>query len=151
MHLMSRRAAIVAVCAASAVALSASANAASESFKVDLTGAQQVPPVETPAEGSADLTYDPATRVLTWTVAYSGLSAPATMAHFHGPAAAGKNGPVAVWISVKDASVDSPIKGQATLTPEQAQQFSAGEWYINVHTSAHPGGEIRGQVTPPKS
>jgi hypothetical protein len=110
-----------------------------------------VPPVDTPAKGSADLTYDPATRMLTWTVTYSGLSAPATMAHFHGPAAAGKNGPVAIWISVKDAAVDSPVKGQATLTPEQAAQFSAGEWYINVHTSAHPGGEIRGQVVPPKS
>jgi hypothetical protein len=151
MHLFSRRAAMAAVCAAGAMALSGSANAASESFKVDLTGAQQVPPVETPAKGSADLTYDPATRVLTWAVSYSGLSAPATMAHFHGPAAAGKNGPVAIWISVKDASVSSPIKGQATLTPEQAQQFSAGDWYINVHTQAHPGGEIRGQVLPPKS
>ncbi len=150
MHLISRRTAMIAV-AAGAMAFSVSANAASENFKVDLTGAQQVPPVETPAKGSADLTYDPATRVLTWTVTYSGLSAPATMAHFHGPAAAGKNGPVAIWISVKDASVNSPVKGQATLTQEQAQQFSAGEWYINVHTQAHPGGEIRGQVTPPKS
>ena len=99
MHLMSRRAAMVVVCAAGAVALSVSANAAAENFKVDLTGAQQVPPVDTPAKGSADLTYDPATRMLTWTVTYSGLSAPATMAHFHGPAAAGKNGPVAIWIS----------------------------------------------------
>ena len=150
MHLISRRTAMIAV-AAGAMAFSVSANAASENFKVDLTGAQQVPSVETPAKGSADLTYDPATRVLTWTVTYSGLSAPATMAHFHGPAAAGKNGPVAIWISVKDASVNSPVKGQATLTQEQAQQFSAGEWYINVHTQAHPGGEIRGQVTPPKS
>jgi CHRD domain len=151
MRLFSRRVVILAASAAGAIAWSVAANAASENFKVDLTGAQQVPPVETPAKGSADLTYDPATRMLTWTVTYTGLSAPATMAHFHGPAAAGKNGPVAIWISVKDASVDSPVKGQATLTPEQAQQFSAGEWYINVHTSAHPGGEIRGQVVPPKS
>ncbi len=151
MHLLSRRFLVLAGLTAGALAWSAAANAASETFKVDLTGAQQVPPVETPAKGSADLSYDPATRMLTWTVTYSGLSAPATMAHFHGPAAAGKNGPVAIWISVKDASVDSPVKGQATLTPEQAAQFSAGEWYINVHTSAHPGGEIRGQVVPPKS
>jgi hypothetical protein len=151
MHLLSRRFLVLAGLTAGALAWSAAAHAASETFKVDLTGAQQVPPVETPAKGSADLSYDPATRMLTWTVTYSGLSAPATMAHFHGPAAAGKNGPVAIWISVKDASVDSPVKGQATLTPEQAAQFSAGEWYINVHTSAHPGGEIRGQVVPPKS
>jgi hypothetical protein len=101
--------------------------------------------------GTADLTYDPATRVVTWSVTYSGLSAPATMAHFHGPAAAGANGPVTVWISNKGSAVESPIKGEATLTPEQAAQFTAGDWYVNVHTSTHPGGEIRGQVMPPKS
>ena len=124
--------------------------AASESFKVALAGAQQVPAVETSGTGSADLTYDPATRVLTWNLTYSGLSGPATMVHFHGPAAAGKNGPPVIWLSEKGAAVSDPIKGQATLTPEQSQQMTAGEWYINVHTQANPGGEIRGQVMPPK-
>jgi hypothetical protein len=126
------------------------AQAAPVSFTVALSGAQQVPPVQTSGSGSADLTYDPATRVVTWTVTYSGLSGPATMAHFHGPAAAGKNGPVKVWISKQGSAVESPIKGEATLTPEEAQQFAAGEWYINVHTKDHPAGEIRGQVVPPK-
>jgi hypothetical protein len=106
--------------------------------------------VQTGATGKADLTYDPATRVLTWNVSYSGLSGPATMAHFHGPAMQGKNAPPVVWLSEKGAAVSDPIKGQATLTPEQAQQMTAGEWYINVHTQANPGGEIRGQVMPPK-
>jgi hypothetical protein len=46
--------------------------------------------------------------------------------------------------------VESPIKGEATLSPEQAQQFTAGEWYVNVHTRDHPAGEIRGQVMAPK-
>ena len=124
--------------------------AAPMSFKVDLNGAQQVPPVQTGATGTADLTYDPATRVLTWDVNHSGLSGPATMAHFHGPATQGKNAPPVIWLSEKGAAVSNPIKGQATLTPEQAQQMTAGEWYINVHTQANPGGEIRGQVTPPK-
>ena len=64
--------------------------AASQSFKVTLNGAQQVPPVQTAATGTAELTYDPGTRVLTWTLNYRGLSGPATMAHFHGPAAAGE-------------------------------------------------------------
>jgi hypothetical protein len=98
-----------------------------------------------------ELTYDPGTRVLTWTLSYSGLSGPATMAHFHGPAAAGKNGPPVIWLSPKGSPVQAPVKGEATLTPEQAQQFSAGEWYINVHTQDHQAGEIRGQVMPPKS
>ena len=63
MYLMSRRIVILAACAAGAIAWSASANAAPQSFKVDLTGGQQVPPVETSGKGTADLTYDPATAL----------------------------------------------------------------------------------------
>jgi hypothetical protein len=148
--LISRRIVIPAVCAIALTGWAVGAQAASESFKVALTGAQQVPPVETSASGTANVTYDPATRVVTWDITYNGLSAAATMAHFHGPAAAGANGPVAVWLSHKGSAADSPLKGEATLTPEQAAQFTAGEWYINVHTAAHPAGEIRGQVVPPK-
>jgi hypothetical protein len=106
--------------------------AAPMSISVPLTGAEQVPPVQTPGKGTAELTYDPDTRIVTWTVTFSDLSGPATMAHFHGSPA------------------ESPIKGNATLTPDQAKEFSAGQWYINVHTSKNPTGEIRGQVTPPK-
>jgi CHRD domain len=153
---ISRRDVIVAVCltgiAGSGIAIwAASSEAAPLSFKVALTGDQQVPPVQTAATGTADLSYDAATRMLTWSVAYNGLSGPATMAHLHGPAAAGKNAAPVIWLSEKGAAVANPIKGNATLTPEQAQQMMAGEWYINVHTQANQGGEIRGQVMPPKS
>ncbi|MGD0315680.1 MAG: CHRD domain-containing protein [Xanthobacteraceae bacterium] len=148
---ISRRHLIVAACLTGIMTWAAPSQAAPQSFKVTLTGAQQVPPVQTSATGTADLSYDPATRVVTWSVTYSGLSGPATMAHFHGPAAAGKNGPPVIWLTEKGKPVENPIKGEATLTPEQAQQFSAGEWYINVHTQANPGGEVRGQVVPPKS
>ena len=68
-------------------AIAEAARADATSFKVPLTGAQCVPPVDTTGSGTAELTYDPATRVVTWTIAYSGLSSPSTMAHFHGPAA----------------------------------------------------------------
>jgi len=147
----SRRNILVAACSAGLVMLAQPVNAAPVAFKVDINGAQQVPPVQTGATGTADLTYDPASRVLTWNVTYSGLSGPATMAHLHGPAMQGKNAPPVVWLSEKGTPVSNPIKGQATLTPEQAQQMMGGEWYINLHTQANPGGEIRGQVTPPKS
>ena len=60
------------------------------SFKVPLTGKECVPPVDTTGSGTADLTYDPATRVVTWNISYTGLSSPSTMAHFHGPAAEAK-------------------------------------------------------------
>ena len=73
------------------------------------------------------------------------------MAHFHGPGAEGKNAGVLIWISKKGEPVTSPMTGQATLTPEQATQFMAGDMYVNVHTKDHPAGEIRGQVMPPKS
>src|ERR1700735_1979319 len=149
--LISRRDVVAAACSAALVVLAQPVVAAPMSFKATLNGAQQVPPVTTSATGTADLTYDPSTRVLTWNVSYSGLSGPATMAHIHGPAAAGKNAPPVIFLSEKGAAVANPIKGQATLTPEQAQQMMAGDWYINIHTQAHGDGEIRGQVVPPKS
>ncbi|ADG18623.1 CHRD domain-containing protein [Paraburkholderia atlantica] len=127
------------------------AQAAPVSFEVPLTGAQQVPPVQTPGSGNAKLTYDSSTRVVTWNITFSGLTSPTTMAHFHGPAPAGKNAGVKVWISQKGSTeVTSPITGQATLSPDEAKMFEAGDMYINVHTKNNPNGEIRGQVTPPK-
>jgi hypothetical protein len=147
---ISRRAVILAACLTT-TAWAELAQAAPESFKVQLTGAQMVPPVETAATGTADITYDPGTRVVSWTIIYSGLSGTATMAHFHGPAPEGKNAPVVIWLSKQGSPAESPMSGQATLTPEQAQQFEAGDWYVNVHTQAHPAGEIRGQVKPPRS
>jgi hypothetical protein len=130
---------------------SSSAQAAAMMMKVPLSGAQQVPPVQTPGSGNADLTYNPTTRMLGWNITYSGLTGPATMAHIHGPAPAGKNAGVEVWLSKQGQPATSPIKGEAVLTPEQAQQLMAGETYVNVHTAAHPGGEIRGQIVPPKA
>lgn len=127
------------------------ARADSTSFKVPLTGAQCVPAVDTSGSGAADLTYDPATRVVTWNITYSGLSSPSTMAHFHGPAKVGQNAPPVIWLSTQGSPPTNPMTGSATLTPEQAQQFSAGEWYINLHTQSHPAGEIRGQVIVPKN
>jgi hypothetical protein len=128
------------------------AQAAPVAFTVPLTGDQQVPPVQTSGSGTANLTYDAGTRVVTWNITFSGLSSQATMAHFHGPAAAGKNAGVKVWLSQKgNMEVSSPLSGQATLSPDDAKVFEAGEMYINVHTKNNPDGEIRGQVMPPKN
>jgi hypothetical protein len=121
------------------------------SFKVPLSGAQCVPAVDTTGSGTAELTYDPATRMVTWNITYSGLSSPATMAHFHGPAKQGQNAAPVIWLSTQGSPPASPMTGTATLTPEQAKQFSAGEWYVNLHSQSHPAGEIRGQVILPKS
>ena len=147
-NLLSRRA-ILALAGLACVSLVGSATAATVSFKVPLSGAEQVPPVTTAGKGSADLTWDPSTRVVTWDITDSGLTGPVTMAHFHN-GSEGKNGPVVIWLTKKDTEATGAIKGEATLTPEQAKVFEAGDWYINVHTKDHPAGEIRGQVKPPK-
>jgi hypothetical protein len=115
-----------------------------DKMKAALDGKQEVPATTSAATGTAEIDYDPASKKLSWKVTYSGLSGPATAAHFHGPAEAGKNAGVAV--AIPNAGT-SPVEGSATLTDAQAADLVAGKYYINVHTAANPGGEIRGQVT----
>jgi hypothetical protein len=114
-----------------------------DKMKATLDGKSQVPPNTSAASGAADIDYDPASKKLSWKLTYSGLSGPATAAHFHGPAEAGKNAGVAVAIP---NATSSPAEGSATLTDAQAADLTAGKYYVNVHTAANPGGEIRGQV-----
>lgn len=109
-----------------------------------LDGAQQSPPVATDGKGTAQLTFDTETKKLDWTIEYSGLSGAPAAGHFHGPADAGANAGVAVPL---EGDLASPIKGSATLTDAQAADLMAGKYYLNLHTAANKGGEIRGQVT----
>ena len=107
-----------------------------------LDAAQEVPPNDSAGKGTADVTFDTESKKLDWTIEYSGLTGDASAAHFHGPADAGANADVAVPIE----DPKSGAKGSATLTDAQATDLMAGKYYINVHTAAHPDGEIRGQV-----
>ena len=115
-----------------------------EKMKATLDGKSEVPPNASAGTGTADIDYDAATKKLSWKLTYSGLTGPATAAHFHGPAEPDKNAGVAVAIP---NATSSPTEGSATLTDAQAADLMAGKYYINVHTAANPGGEIRGQVT----
>jgi hypothetical protein len=108
-----------------------------------LDGASETPPKATDGKGAAEVTLDTTKRTLNWTIAYSGLSGPATMAHFHGPAAPGVAAGVAVPIT---GPMSSPLAGTAGLNDGQIGDLLAGLWYINIHTAKYPGGEIRGQV-----
>jgi len=112
-------------------------------FSTQMTGLNEVPPVATPATGRVDAVLDKDTRLFRWKMSFTGLSGPATAGHFHGPAEIGANASVA--LPLKDA-LKSPLEGRATLTPAQAADLLAGKWYANIHTAAHPGGEIRGQM-----
>ena len=126
-----------------AIAIASPASAEKMTMKLNLTGASEVPPNDSAAKGTADVTYDTASKMLTWKVTYSGLTGPATMAHFHGPAEPGKN--AGIMVPFKD--VASGAQGSATLTDAQATALMDGKMYVNVHTKAHSGGEIRAQVT----
>jgi hypothetical protein len=122
--------------------LSFAAQAETVMFHATLNAATEVPPKTSEGTGTLDATLDTSSKTLTWTLTYSGLTGPATMAHFHGPAAPGANAGVAV--PIKDTA--SGAKSSATLTDAQMADLEAGKWYANVHTTANPGGEIRGQV-----
>ena len=125
-------------------ALGACASAAGPSVTVSstLSSAAEVPPNQSTATGTLQGSYDKQSKLLSWKLVYSGLSGPATMAHFHGPAMAGENAGVVVPL----ANPASAAESTATLTDAQAADMLAGKWYINVHTAANPGGEIRGQL-----
>jgi len=128
------------------VASCASSSAGSNVVNMGATmnAASEVPPNTSAGTGTAVVKLDKATKTLSWTVSYSGLTGDATAAHFHGPAAPGANAPVVVPIAT--GSVPNPATGSKVLTDDQIADLTAGKWYVNVHTKANPGGEIRGQV-----
>jgi hypothetical protein len=112
-------------------------------FQATMKAATEVPPKDSSGTGTVEATLDTATKTLDYSATWTGLTGPATMAHFHGPALPGANAPVVVpW----GMNPTSPFKGSVTLTDAQIADLEAGKWYANVHTKANPGGEIRGQV-----
>ena len=117
--------------------------AATVSLKADLKAASEVPPIDSKGTGSVTANFDTASKQLSWKGTVSGLSGPATAAHFHS-GEVGKNGGVAVPIGGADKG---SFEGSATLTDAQAEELMTGKWYVNVHTAANKGGEVRGQVT----
>jgi CHRD domain-containing protein len=134
---------LLALVTGASLALAGPAFADKVALKAQLSGATEVPANTSKGTGTAAITFDTASKALSWKLNYSDLSGPATMAHFHGPAEAGKNAGVAVPIP----NTASGSEGTATLTDAQAADLLAGKYYVNVHTAANPGGEIRGQVT----
>lgn len=117
--------------------------AMAETVTAKLAATNEVPANPSTGMGTLEGSFDKQTKMLNWTVTYSGLTGPVKAGHFHGPAMAGQNSGVALGFT---GSVDSPIKGTATLTDAQAADLLAGKWYVNLHTAAHAGGEVRGQV-----
>ncbi|HEY3812525.1 MAG TPA: CHRD domain-containing protein [Caulobacteraceae bacterium] len=136
------KSAMMAMTAAAALSFAGTASAAVQHYSTKLAGPSEVPANDTKGTGKVEATLDTTTKTFSYKVTYSGLTGAPTMAHFHGPALAGVNAPPI--IVVKD--LPSPMKGTAVLTDVQIADLQAGKWYFNIHTSAHPGGEIRGQL-----
>lgn len=106
-----------------------------------LNGTQEVPPVNTSATGSAMIAVAP-DKTVSGSVSTSGLEGKA--AHIH-QAAPGMNGGVVIGL-VKNPDGSWSVPAGAKLTDEQYASYQAGNLYVNVHTAANPGGEIRAQL-----
>ncbi|WP_158856779.1 CHRD domain-containing protein [Lunatibacter salilacus] len=109
---------------------------------IQITGGEEVPSNNSTATGVFNGTYDKTTKILTYTLTFTGLT-PTNM-HFH-KGEIGVSGPVVIPIS--SAPYTSPINSMTpALTTEQESDLLNGLWYVNIHSAAFPPGEIRGQV-----
>ena len=113
------------------------------SSAIRLEGAQEVPPVTTLAKGKGEITVLP-DHIVSGSIKVSGVVA--TAAHIH-IAATGKNGPVIITL-VKKSDDTFDVPAGAKLNNAQYAAYQAGNLYVNVHSAAHPGGEVRAQIKP---
>jgi CHRD domain len=117
--------------------------ASAEGLKVSLSGDQEVPPVTTSASANGTITVSP-NKSVTGNITVSGMEP--TAAHIH-EAAQGENGPVIIPLT-KSSDTTWSVPAGAKLTDAQYKSYLAGNLYVNVHSAAHKGGEIRAQLRP---
>jgi hypothetical protein len=123
--------------------LAASLMAHAEDVKVTLTGAEEVPAVSTQAKGEGTITIGKDMSVAGH-VKTTGIEGIAAHIHLAEP---GKNGPPVITLT-KGADGSWSTPEGAKLTADQYEAFKAGNLYVNVHSAAHKGGEIRAQLKP---
>ena len=113
-----------------------------KTVNVNLSGSQEVPPVSSNASGSGSFTVGK-DGALKGSVTTKGVQG--TMAHIH-QGAKGQNGGVIIPLTKSGDTYAVP--DDKKLTEAQISAFKAGNLYVNVHSAAHKGGEIRGQLEP---
>ena len=125
----------------------ASALATTFSYSATLLGTNEVPPNGSPATGFASIVYDDVAATITVSVSWSGLTAPATAGHIHGPATTAQNAGVLFPFSGVPAAITGAIPTQSfAINSTQVGYLNGALLYVNIHTSNFPGGEIRGQI-----
>ncbi len=133
-----------------ALALGCAASAAPAAvivYNFSLDGLQEVGPNASPAFGNATVTLDTTANTLGWNITWAGLLGPITGMHFHGDANPGVNANVIINVG-NISGLISPSIGSAPITDPNEASIIAGLWYLNIHSTVFPGGEIRGQVVP---
>lgn len=136
------------IAAAAMLSFVGSAAAAEFVFETTLSGANEVPANDSPATGFATGVYDDVANTFTFEWSISGLlgSPSSPGSHIHA-GFVGENGPIVFGFNNPDGTW--PLDGSATwtdLTPEQVDRLFDGGYYLNFHTSAFPGGEVRGNL-----
>lgn len=120
-----------------------SSTAFAKNVVVQLSGKNEAPPVSTQATGQGTITVND-DKSVSGSITTTGIVP--TAAHIH-TGAEGKSGPVSVPL-VKSGDSGFSVPPGAKLTDDQYKAYQAGDLYVNVHSAAHPDGEIRGQLKP---
>jgi trimeric autotransporter adhesin len=116
-------------------------------FEAPLSGTEEVPAVDTQASGRAIMVFDPDTMTLYYRVTVTDITN-ITMAHIH-MGAVGVNGPVVFTLFPNGGASfgpEQPVSGSIVLDDDQVNELMSGNYYVNVHTTTNPAGEIRGQI-----
>lgn len=106
---------------------------------IPIQGSQEVPPTGSSKIGTATIVIHTTTNTLQFTITHDVTGE--TAAHIHGPAPRGMNAGV-----LSTMPLGSPKTGTWSYTAAQEADLLAGRIYINIHSTAFPGGEIRGQI-----
>ena len=117
-------------------------------YTARLSPDQENPPVTATSAGVAEFLVDATAHQLRYAVHTTGLAMPATLSHIH-TGAAGVNGPVLVDLAIAGAALGSEFVGERSFGASAQADLEAGRWYVNVHSAAAPGGELRGQILRP--
>jgi hypothetical protein len=144
---MRRRTSLIALLATLSLLLTLSVSVASAesqrafAARIQLSGANEVPPADPDATGTAIIVVVPAIDMVCWNLDWADIDGTVTAAHIHGTAPVGANAGVRVPLTVVDSA-------QGCTTDIDADLIAAdpSQWYVNIHSTTYPGGAIRGQL-----